>query len=327
MIIDVTTKNSVYDPTGAQGQWFQHRWGRRDYPEIELSWSRFQEVIQDVTDTIYLVCTYGDPADWNHLSKAIKLLKNQLHIVTYGMLSEETVAQIQQNNCSVTFLLDRTSTAHPIYQYTDWKIISNNIKSLNKQCFVEFVTYEHNLCDLPELLDMSKRYNLSVKLNSGLNTDGNITCIVNEQCEWLYDIVPYTTGTDFLRFSELSELVNSMDTSVSMPVKTVTGYNILRTYYKVQQHRNILEAPLISKEPLPQELVTKLSELTDKTNLISVSPTGHIFSNDMMYAMFMRLLGRDWLLSRSNLKINAGNQYMWEVLFYARKLLEQELTC
>jgi len=327
MIIDTTTKNKVYNPTSAQGQWFQHRWGRRDYPDIELSWEKFQEVIQDVTDTIYLVCTYGDPAEWPHLSKASDLLKDQLHVVTYGMLSDSDVECLLKNETKVTFLLDRTSKAPQVFLNTDWNIISKNIKTLNKNVFIEYVTYQHNLSDLPELVKLAQRYNIQVKLNTGLSTDGNITCIVSDKCEWLFDAVPFYTNTDFLRFSELSEHVNSIDTSVSAVEKTINGYNTLRTYYKIQHHRNIFESPLITREELPADIIKRLDVDSEIINLISVSPTGHVFKNDMMFSMFMRLLGRDWLLSRTHVKQHADNQYMKEVIYYARKILNLGLTC
>ena len=36
MNIDPTTHSTVYNPLSSQGQWAQHRFGKRDYPELNL---------------------------------------------------------------------------------------------------------------------------------------------------------------------------------------------------------------------------------------------------------------------------------------------------
>ena len=36
MIIDPTTINNVYNPIGPQGQWIKHRWGKRNFPQIDI---------------------------------------------------------------------------------------------------------------------------------------------------------------------------------------------------------------------------------------------------------------------------------------------------
>ena len=50
--IDLTTKNTVYNTLGPQAQWVQHRFGKRDYPDIELDTNTAFDFIKGSADTI-----------------------------------------------------------------------------------------------------------------------------------------------------------------------------------------------------------------------------------------------------------------------------------
>ena len=53
--VDLTTKNTVYNTLGPQAQWIQHRFGRRDYPDIELDAELVIKILQDTQDTINFI--------------------------------------------------------------------------------------------------------------------------------------------------------------------------------------------------------------------------------------------------------------------------------
>ena len=52
-------------------------------------------------------------------------------------------------------------------------------------------------------------------------------------------------------------------------------------------------------------------------DMVSVTPTGHVFYNSTLFAVFMRLLSRDWSLSKNdviNFHQNVGISYKLESL-------------
>ena len=48
MIIDPTTINNVYNPTGPQGQWIKHRWGKRNFPQIDIQLEKVMHTLDEI---------------------------------------------------------------------------------------------------------------------------------------------------------------------------------------------------------------------------------------------------------------------------------------
>ena len=72
--IDLTTKNTVYNTLGPQAQWVQHRFGRRDYPNIELAVETVKQVISQSSDTINFISVFGDPSEHTDIIEIVNYL-------------------------------------------------------------------------------------------------------------------------------------------------------------------------------------------------------------------------------------------------------------
>lgn len=327
MIIDVTTNNTIFNPLSAQGQWFQHRWGKRSYDLIDLSIEHFEQCFLNTDDDITLLCEYGDPANWVYLESACKIAKERLHIVSYGLFTEQQIKCIIKYGCNVVFTLDGLSECGRVYLKADRTTIQTNIHSLQKQCVIEFKCYQHNIHDIPELIKLYKYKNIPIKFTKGHNVEGNYSCIINEQGEWLYDVYGYDFETDVLSGNDLQEIYKKfLNVNRVTLHKSVIGYNLLRTYIKERHERSILEFPLISKDVYDLTLKDKTLNNISEFNMVSVAPTGHVFNNSTLFAIFMRLLSRDWSLKRRDIENFHGNEYAQEVLYCAQYLKEKDLN-
>ena len=321
MIIDVTTHNTIFNPLSAQGQWFQHRWGRRSYDLIDLSIEHFKQCVLNTDDDITLLCEYGDPANWVHLESACKIAKERLHIISYGLFTEKQIKCIKKYGCNVVFTLDGLSECGSVYLNADRATIQSNIHSLQKQCVIEFKCYEHNLHDIPELIKLYKYKNIPIKFTKGHNVEENYSCIISEKGEWLYDVYGNEYETDVLVGNDLQPISDKFKNNKRKVLnKSVLGYNLLRTYIKERHERNILESPLISKDVYNESKKNITLKQIQEINMISVSPTGHVFSNSTLFAIFMRMLCRDWSLKRRDIVNFHGNDYAQDVLYCGQYL-------
>lgn len=325
MIIDLTTHNTVYNPTGAQGQWFQHRWGRRDYGDYQLTLEQVKFAASKTADPVIFLCTYGDPADWPYLAEAAEHLQNRLQVITYGMLSESDARSLRHNGCLVKVMLDGFNQAGTVFLNARSDVIQRNLQILSDCAIAELNTYTHNVCEIPELVAFCNQHSIKLMFTPGVNNDNFGTCIVSESVKWLYDVYPVQLRTDVCSADELSDLAEKYQYSKPVKLnKSIQGYERLRTYYRVVNKRNIFQRPMVAKLITDITLHQQINQNCDQTNLISVSPTGHVFSNDHMFSIFMRILCTDWDLSRTVVAKNSNN-YVLETLYCVQKLLDLNL--
>ena len=70
--IDLTTSNTVFNPLSAQGSWIQHRFGKRNYPNIELDTARVIDYLLQTNDQIFLTSSFGDALCFSGITDLIK---------------------------------------------------------------------------------------------------------------------------------------------------------------------------------------------------------------------------------------------------------------
>ena len=54
MIIDPTTINNVYNPIGPQGQWIKHRWGKRNFPQIDIKLEKVMHTLDAMSEGFFI---------------------------------------------------------------------------------------------------------------------------------------------------------------------------------------------------------------------------------------------------------------------------------
>lgn len=299
--IDVTTKNTVYNTLGPQAQWIQHRFGRRNYPNIELDFLAVKDIIETTTDTINLVSIYGDPCCYTHIKDLLQEIQpGRLVINTYlNFVDDDLIDLINKSNAYVVVPLsgldDKCDT---IVLHSSWDKIQHNLKSLTCGALVEFYTYEHNTHQVEEIQKFCKENIIELNLKKGISIhpDG-FSPVVNENGEWLYDVFP-TDNYDICKGLN----------------KTVNGYNSLIQFVKPVTGKSIIDSPIIFN-------VSHEHVFTNDSKCLSI--TGHTLNSvEKLYA-FSNALCTDWNLSYS--KILDNKKQIREDFKYTCALLREIL--
>ena len=305
MLVDVTTHNKVYNTVGPQAQWFAHRWGRRDYPELHLNPDFIPE-----HEIYHLTCFYGDTAEWKYLDNFLCTTQGTVFIDTYGMFSTSTIELLKESRLGfIKIPVDGwTKTMGSVHLHQQLEKVAHTMYMLPEKVIVEYSLYEHNMCDLPEFEKFCKSNQITYSIVPGVLNDDGMSCIVSEYAEWLYDVFP---APEILNYTKDITLY-----------KSALGAERLKTYLKEVEGRSILNQPLLpnlSTVAIPQSIKNKFN--TNQGKFISV--TGHAFDCVELGQMFSMLLCTDWKFSPTEVK--NLDDYKLSILYAASVLNAMDL--
>jgi hypothetical protein len=277
---DITTKNTVYNTLSPQAQWVQHRFGKRDYPTLEVSTETVLSTIKQIAGTINFISVFGDPCSHANFVDILRATEPGRSVVNSNLnFSNDTIIEElnSKNSYVVVPLYGIEDLCNVVALNSSWNLISNNLKNLTCGVCVEFYLFEHNAHQVDAITAFCKNANCEIKIKKGsaLHPDG-FSPIVNEFGEWLYDVHPYEIGLE-LKWKEL--------------YKTVDGYNSLIQFVKTAKGRSILDNPD----------VFKVNNTYNYDNTVSISVTGEVFPSFELHQMFSNALCTDWDLSFSNI--------------------------
>ena len=324
MIIDLTTHNNIYNTVGSQAQWFQHRWGSRPYKEASLTLGQAKRAIVSGTGPLRLSSVYGDALCWEPLEQLLNEV-DFLMIHTYGM------GTIPKNvPASQTFVFEVDGWGDhtgKIFLGAKFRTIRDNVmQSPNK--YIEFSAYEHNLTDIPDLIQFCIRNNIAVKITNGLATLDGISPVITSEGDWLYDVVPAGIESDWLTTDEsklalLESLPDFREVECRRHLET---YSALRTFLPYKSGRNIHNYPMLSTQDLDKKIEQRVAEAISREDNVCITPTGYRFHSTELYLVYMLMLGSDWTLKRSDMSRYTTNDYYIEALCFARHLAKLDYT-
>lgn len=314
--IDLTTRNTVFNPISAQGSWIQHRFGRRNYPKVELDIKLVTDLLNQTTDTVFLTSSFGDPLCYTHIEEILKL-KNNFIIHSYINIKNDALFNrlADSNNIVVVKLSGIKNLVDKIYLNSDWDTIYNNLSILKDRALIEFELFEHNEHQLPELLKICDQFNSKIKIAAGTSLNGinqketirGFSSIIDQGGNWLYDVnsINHNFPNDFVLASELLNL--DFKKAKEKPLyQTVKGYAILRTFVKKELGKSILNRPSIFK--------TSSEKSPRPINGYSVAVTGHVFPNENITKFFSNMLCTDWKLSPKDIfYVDRTNNYLLDI--------------
>lgn len=334
MIIDPTTRNNIFNPLSAQGRWIKHRWGRRSYPTIDIELEKVLHALDSISEgfflfdrPIYLKSAYGDAALWPDVTRISKIVGSGLTVTTYGMIDLKLAQTIKRHKSMLHFLVDGyREECGRIFHGANWSELSGILTEVGSNAIVEFFVYEHNKHQIPNMIRFCKKRNIKLKFTKGDASDNNSSCIIDEQGNWLYDVVPHDCTTELLdlSFGSIEEINKGHDLkdqySDIEPVmleRYLKNYSSLRTYIKSPKGRSIVDLPMVSK-------IFDHNELAKRFNIDSIeyilAPTGHVCTSSEEYFMFVNMLADDWVMNSAAAKeIAPSDTFLQKVLYYAQK--------
>lgn len=296
--VDITTRNTVFYPLGPQGQWIQHRFGKRNYPTIDLELDVIEKIIK-TNNTVFLRSIYGDPLCHPNIDKILDIISHtstDVFVFSFLNVSKKIIHKINKiPNIHVYGLVDGYANYGKTILESDAKRVFGNIKAL-KDVTLEFRLYKHNVVDIRELKD--KFPNINVTILPGIHLIADFANVVDSYGNWLYDVF----------------YLETVDESAYAPVlnKTIDGYKVLATYLvEIDKGVSILDMPPLSK--------FIRSKTVFNEDMTAISVTGHVFNSVELMTIFSNALCKDWKITSSS------DQYQVEINTALLKILEDGL--
>ena len=326
MHIDLTTHNTVYNPISPQGQWISHRFGQRSFPFAELDCSLLLPYLENTTDLCFLNSCYGDSLCYSSIKSLIKT-NCPFMIHSYANIKDNDLFNLIKESPSTVViklsgLFDLTDK---VYLNSNWDIIYNNIQILKNKALIEFELFEHNLHQIPQLLDICSKYDIKLKIKTGTelnkltidNQTKGYSSIIDCYGNWMYDVIslPSVYPNDFVLADQLNVDYDIND-EMSL-VKTTQGYLTLRTFVKPVEGKSILSHPSIFKiQTTPSE-----RPITHP----SITVTGHVLPNDYIGKIFSNMLCSDWKINYKEVQ-SEPNSYLMDLAKIVNQINNLDLS-
>ena len=336
MNIDPTTHSTVYNPLSSQGQWAQHRFGKRDYPELNLDLETVLHSLDSISEgffvfdePIYLKSTYGDAGLWKDATRISKLVGGMLTISTYGMIPSKTVQTLKQHQAMIHVFCDGfEQECGKIFLGQTWESVANVLSLANCNAMVEFFVYEHNKHQIPFITTFCAQRSVKIKFTPGIKNDNVGSVVIDQEGNWLYDVVPVDLETEMLDDDhdhvQLREIKDKFANLKPVPLQRhLANYNSLRTFVAEREGRGLLDSPMVSHLIKHQQL-----QKFDNPNKedIHITPSGHVAENGEEFYMFVNMLSPDWKMTNKTVsKICITDEYALKTLYYAQKFDQEFL--
>lgn len=326
--IDCTTRNTVYNPVSAQGSWYQHAWGPRDYPRCDLPFKHALFAC-DSKSHVNLKCMYGDPLDWEHIDCFLKKVSDHKQVVvhTYGQRNISDCYQNTNYHISIDGIDD---VYGKVLLGADYNRLLRTLKKLQGNGSINFLAFEHNAHQIPKAAQLAKKFNMDFYASPGIGHK-NQAAVIDRDQRWLYDVVPELADVDVEKITDVDYLTKIYQNyQPKLLAKHTQTYMSLRTYLPIVKNKRITEDPLISTKKIPGDYQKIFDSRYADTDQIFLTPDNVSIKNQTLYFMYMNMMSTDWSTSSKDLvqcELDAkrtGNydklMYSYEVLYCARKL-------
>lgn len=264
LTVDLTSKSHVYDTLGPVSNWLNHRFGSRSIDEsIELSTLTALINSSSQLRLVILQSVFGDPVCYDHIQELCDLCdlkKIKLVIDTYGMGELTTFNTFNCVDATVNVCVSNVvnSEDDAVFLNSEWSSIKQNTAVLGQKATVNFELFKHNNHQLPLAQQYSQETGCKIKINNGRLNAANISCIIDSNGKWLYDLHPneYQGPTK---------------------VKTMDGWHNLKHYSRPPS--SPMEISYSRK--IPSEII--------ESDKIWVCANGAIFDNHTDYFIFSNI--------------------------------------
>jgi hypothetical protein len=256
---------------GAQGQWMFHRFGKRDYPKMQIDIKTVIDLINSLPDlqTLRLHSIFGDSLTHTELYSILNLCKERnINVVatTYGHTFSDRLSAFNiEYNLKLAGIKDK---ANSVFLKSKWNLIRIFLRDFDRVT-VNFDTYQHNTDQIPEVSKLCGDRKASFNPVFGNTYQDGVGHVIDERGYWLYDL-----HVDSDKTKEL--------------IRTAAGYSLLKKYPKKQGGVSILSKDCVIPSFSGEEIVD------ERSSSIFVSVTGHVFNSYNHFELFSNALCTDW---------------------------------
>jgi len=300
LTVDLTSNNKIFNCLSPQGSWIFHRFGRRNYPLLELDFQKITNFIEsNQINFINFYSVYGDPLAYSKFEDIFDFCENKnihMHINTSGFYKN-----IKNNDASLyrIKLYGFTKTLNQIIPDVSVKKLKENLCKM-KNCTIEYQCYKHNLIDLPELLDFCFENKIKLICVPGVSVHNDLNHVIDINGNWLCDIYS-VDNLDYMHeeIKDFEGAKNYFEKFLEQDlVQSVIGYHVLKLAFNKKEGKSILDAELLKY---------KNTDFNKLEKFITVS--GHFTKTFDQFIDVSCALPDDWCSTDFNLH----NEYMSNV--------------
>lgn len=295
LTVDLTSNNKVFNCLSPQGSWIFHRFGKREYPLIDIDISKIKNLIEsNKITTVNFYSIFGDTLahpDFEDIFNFCKEKTIPIQITTNGFYNN--ILNAEHSSYRVK-LYGFTKTINDILFDEDIDTLKENLLQM-KNLTIEYHCYKHNLIDLPELLQFCKENNINILCVPGVCIHDDINHVIDVAGNWIHDIngiqkmdldYLYSEITEFDKAIEYFKEFNAIELN-----KSVIGYHVIKLAVGKLEGEGILDTNLLD---------FKKGEIVDEGLHITV--TGHILNNFKQFVNVSSAIPNDWKFENFSLK-------------------------
>lgn len=249
LTIDLTSNNKIFNCLSPQGSWLFHRFGRRDYPLLDLDVRKlFFYVQSNNISFINFYSIFGDTLAHSNFKEIFDFCNSKnihMQINTSGFYDNIYNSDLTSYRVK---LYGFTKTINIILPDVSIDILKDNLLKMNNVT-IEYQCYEHNLIDLPELLDFCLENNIKLICLPGVSVHDNLNHVIDVNGNWLYDIFS-VDNLDYMHqeIKDFKDAKNYFKTFQEKDlVQSVVGYHLIKIVNK-RPGESILTAELFNYE-------------------------------------------------------------------------------
>jgi hypothetical protein len=296
--VDPTTRNRIFNPLSASGQWFCSTFSKRSIGEIDLSYPVIVEMTQELKDlqSVTMYSEYGDALEWKYMVPYVLVMSVQgvyTMINTYGMCSHNVLQKIKDASVQVIFDIDGIyEHCGKVFLGAEWKHIKQNIATMNTKAHVRFHKFKHNAHQQHALHKFCNATGATFEVLEDPLFGGDTFSVISEEGKWLYDIHKASSPHATLQ-------------------KTMIGYHTIKTKTSKVSGLPIDQLTSIAVPPTATRLETD--------DIINVTIKGHVIKGSGIAQVFSHALCDDWAVNAIDTEEEYNVSALYELSLFAGK--------
>tara|TARA_B100000900_G_scaffold359979_1_gene331753 strand:- start:803 stop:1858 length:1056 start_codon:yes stop_codon:yes gene_type:complete len=312
--LDLTSDNNIFNCLTPQGNWYFHKFGKRNFPISEISYPILLKYLK-VTSVDKILCDsfYGDSFLYKNvldLAKYCDTNNIELTVTTHGSkLQNDVLSKLQDTNTTIYLkLFGCFDTANLITKELDWDYIQTLLELFKNKIIVEYNTFNENTKNINKLIELCYKNNNGIIFKRGNIFGDWKSSIIDSKGEWLYDFSdPFFKENIYDIFLNGDKLLSYKDNFILNTTdlnRTTYGYNKLLSYLTNKKYKNILDYNM--EHPFKIEV--------EKEDTTYINYMGYTFTNRQIYETFNHCLSNDWSKDLPNY-VNLHNENLDVNLF------------
>ena len=292
--LDLTSDNKVFNCLTHQGNWYFHKFVKRNFPVSEINYPILLKYLKSTNvDKILCDSFYGDSFLYSHITNLAEYCNEnniELTVTTHGNKIDKSFLDLLENTNTTIYLklFGCFESSNLITKELDWQYIEELLEQFKHKIIIEYNTFNENVGNIKDLIELCFKNNNAIIFKKGNIFGDWKASIIDSKGEWLYDFSdPFYKENIYDQFLNGDKLLKYKDNFVLTTTdlnRTTYGYNKLLPYLTNKRYKNILD---YKKEH-------KFEVDVESESIVYINYLGYKFNNRKIYETFNNCLSNDW---------------------------------